>query len=312
MKKLAEELDVYNLENEEDFLKIYDKENITDLFKKHILTGIEDYDEWYNEYFIEYLYNDDLEELSEVYPSDMLEEHSRAMDALKNAIEVYLDDYYNDIFSYVYKDLNLEEDKIKFIYDLNDYLYNELDIDTIIDDSIDSIILDYLDKHDADIVERLKDIGIINTDVTFYELYDLDDSIGDSYTTTEHIDYDNRDAAFVDVGGTCLVGENGQTHAQVIQDWFDTFAEDEEDEEYNPELESKWHRPEDTEVESLTGAEYTVFGHILNDCIIIEDYNLDGVTMEDVIADIDRSGITYDKIYEYGNDEIQRVAKVVK
>ena len=172
--------------------------------------------------------------------------------------------------------------------------------------------------HNQDLTEcrayftELKDMGIINNEVTFYELYDLDDTIGDSYTTTERIDYDTRDAAFVDVGGTCLVGENGQTHAQVIQDWFNTFAEDEDDEEYNPELQSKWHRPKDTEVESLTGAEYTVFGHILNDCIIIEDYNLNGVTMEDVISDIDKAGITYDKIYEYGGDEIQRVAKVVK
>ena len=311
MKKLAEELNVYNLKNEEDFFKIYDKENITNLFKNNILFLIENHNEWYKEYFIEYLYDDYLEELDDSYPSEMLENHSSAFYDFKKAVEEYVEDYYNDIFSYIYQDLNIDENKIKFVYDLNDYLYNELDIDTIINDSMNSII-EYLDKHDSDITEELKDMGIINNEVTFYELYDLDDTIGDSYTTTERIDYDTRDAAFVDVGGTCLVGENGQTHAQVIQDWFNTFAEDEDDEEYNPELQSKWHRPKDTEVESLTGAEYTVFGHILNDCIIIEDYNLNGVTMEDVISDIDKAGITYDKIYEYGGDEIQRVAKVVK
>ena len=311
MRKLAEELDVYNLENEEDFFKIYDKENITNLFKNNILFLIENHNEWYKEYFIEYLHDDYLEELDDIYPSEMLENNSSAFNNLQNAVEEYVDDYYDDIFSYIYQDLNIDENKIKFVYDLNEYLYNELDIDTIINDSMNSII-EYLDEHDSDIVEELKNMGIINNEVAFYELSDLDDTIGDSYTTTNSIDYDTRDAAFVDVGGTCLIGENWQTHAQVIQDWFNTFAEDEEDEEYNPELQSTWHRPNDTEVEALTGAEYTVFGHILNDCIIIEDYNLDGVTMEDVISDIDKAGITYDKIYEYGNNELQRVAKVIK
>ena len=57
---------------------------------------------------------------------------------------------------------------------------------------------------------------------------------------------------------------------------------------------------------------YYAFGHILDNNIFIETYTLDNTSIDTIISDLKSSGINYDKIYEYGNDEILRVAKVIK
>jgi hypothetical protein len=61
----------------------------------------------------------------------------------------------------------------------------------------------------------------------------------------------------------------------------------------------------------LYNAKYTAFGHIINDCIIIEEATLNDTSIEQVISDIKENDINYDKIYNLFGREVTRVAKIL-
>ena len=305
MKKFAEKI-----EEGKQILDKFSKEKIEYALNQGFKVVMEDKDEdFYNEYFIEILPDEELENVKDDAPSEVLSNSSE----LEYFIERAFSDMFDEAFEEAYQILGLDLSDIKFIFDVNNEIYDELDQDAVIDE-FTSDVYKFLDNKRADIIVELEEMGIIRPDVLDpSEIVDVDDEIGSTFELNSTLDYDNRDAALVDIGGTVLIGENGQSHAQVIQDWFDTFAEEDDYEEsFNPELKSKWHRPNTEEVENLTGAEYCAFGHVLDENIFLETYTFEGISTDDVIADIDKAGITYDKVYEYANNEISRVAKVIK
>jgi hypothetical protein len=68
-------------------------------------------------------------------------------------------------------------------------------------------------------------------------------------------------------------------------------------------------RPKKDELNEKFNNEYCIFGHILDNNLFIENPD---ISIDKIISDIEMNGISYNKIYEYKNDNITRIAKVIK
>ena len=215
---------------------------------------------------------------------------------LKNKINDLLDERLYDYVLSFLKGKGFDED-VNLIFDIIDELDKDLLITTII-----FTINNYLVDNRKDILEYVEKMKIFQRSIDINKIDDIKDEIGESSKILKRPDYDNRDFAFVDIDGEVLISNKGQTHGQLIQEWLDTF---------DKELENGWYRPKDTEIKELTDAKYTAFGHVINDCIIIEDATLNDVSIEQVISDIKENNIDYNKIYDLFGREITRVAKLL-
>jgi hypothetical protein len=158
---------------------------------------------------------------------------------------------------------------------------------------------EFFEEYSQSYVKKMK---ILQSSLYIEEINNINDTVGDSSKILKHPDFDNRDFSFVDIDDEVLLSNKGKTHGQLIQEWLDTF---------DKELKDGWYRPKDTEIKELTNANYTVFGHAINNCIIIEDATLNDVSIEQVISDIKENNINYDKIYNLFGREVTRVAKIV-
>lgn len=215
---------------------------------------------------------------------------------LKSKIEgLLIDRNYEYVLSFL-KNEGLDED-VNLIFDIIDELDNDLLIKSII-----LTINDYLTDNKEEVLNYVKKMKILQGPLYIEEINDINDKIGDSLKILKYPDFDNRDSAFVDIDGEVLISNKGQTHGQLIQEWLDTF---------DKKLENGWYRPEDNEIKELINAKYTAFGHIINDCIIIEEATLNDTSIEQVISDIKENDIDYNKIYDLFGREITRVAKIL-
>ena len=215
---------------------------------------------------------------------------------LKDKINDLLDERLYDYVLSFLKEKGFDED-VNLIFDIIDELDKDLLITTII-----FTINNYLVDNRKDILEYVEKMKIHQRSIDINKIDDIKDEIGESSKILKRPDYDNRDFAFVDIDGEVLISNEGQTHGQLIQEWLDTF---------DKELENGWYRPKDTEIKELTDAKYTAFGHVINDCIIIEDATLNDVSIEQVISDIKENNIDYNKIYDLFGREITRVARLL-
>ena len=137
------------------------------------------------------------------------------------------------------------------------------------------------------------------------DVKELNDSIGDTSTLIGTLDISNRDYAFVDLDGNILIGDKDQFHEHILQNYLKTLNTD----KY---LRCNYGRPSGSQIEYVFNNEYCAFGHIIDNNIFIETYTLENISINDIISDINNAGIDYNKIYEYENDEITRVAKLIK
>ena len=185
-------------------------------------------------------------------------------------------------------------------------IIDSLDEDTVIEQFI-SDIESILEIEQDNILEELRKRKIIDSNlIDLDEVSDIDDSIGDIYELNEKLDYDTRESAFVDIDGTILISDKGKSHAQLIQDYIDkTLNED-------IKLEKEWYRPSEEEVQEILKNKYTAFGHVFDDNIFIETLWLENTSIDEIINDINNAGVDYNKIYEYANEEITRVARMIK
>ena len=133
----------------------------------------------------------------------------------------------------------------------------------------------------------------------------LNDSIGDTSTLIGTLDIYNRDYAFIDLDGNILIGDKDQFHEHILQDYLKTLNTDKH-------LRCDYGRPSGGQIEYVFNNEYCAFGHIIDNNIFIETYTLENISINDIISDINNAGIDYDKIYKYKDDEITRVAKLIK
>ncbi len=248
-------------------------------------------------YFIKMLPKETFKNLRDRSPSGILKESVNKYDGIIKFIEDNKSEICNRLL-YIFdvdfkeKDENLFNTIFKAIYS------NKIILDLI------DFVYDFLDFRGMRIVELLIELDIIDCNLVEPEkISNLDDEIGDTTILTDRLDYDTRDYAFVDIDGTVLTGDEGNSHAQIIQKYLD--------EQSGEKLEEEWGRPLMKEMDNFSN-QYYAFGHILDDNIFIETYTLDGTSIDKIISDLKSSGINYNKIYEYDGDEILRVAKVIK
>jgi 6-pyruvoyl-tetrahydropterin synthase len=183
----------------------------------------------------------------------------------------------------------------EFENDVADYVADNLydDIVALVTENISEFLENEAEKHNS---------FYYKNSVVANELCNIDDSIGEESEIIDTIDFDNRDAAFVDLDGEILVSDNGMTHAQLINEYL---------KEYDEELNDGWYRPDVEEIENKSGAERVAFGHIVNDNVwIIDDGTLTDISAEDVANDIKASGNKYTKIYSYDMRDVTRVAQL--
>jgi hypothetical protein len=251
-------------------------------------------DKFIKDYFIKNLSKEKLLQLKEKEPSEILDK-----DKAKIIIESFINNHLEDIFKGVYERLDIDGT-------IDTSIFNKFDKEKIFDDCIE-YLYDFLDYRELDVVSNLIDMGIIEERlINLDKIPELDDEIGDMTLLTDNIDYDTRESALVDIDGTILIGEHGSSHAQVLQKYINEVS----NEEYQ--LEDEWYRPGDDEINKVLNPQYTAFGHVIDKDIIIEEHSLKDVTIGKVISDIDDSNISYDKIYEYIDNKITRVARLVK
>lgn len=215
---------------------------------------------------------------------------------LKDKINDLLDErLYNYVLSF-FKEKSIDED-VNLIFDIIDELDKDLLITIII-----FTISNYLTYNKRDVLEYAEKMKILQRSIDIDRIDDIKDEVGESSKITNRVDFHNRDSAFVDIDGEVLISNEGQSHAQLIQEWLNTFGD--------KKLEKEFFRPDENEIKELTNAKYSVFGHVVNDCIIIEEGYLDNVSIEQVISDIKGNDISYAKIYSLFGREITRVAKM--
>ena len=244
------------------------------------------------DYFINTLPKDVFINLRDSSPSEILKTSVNEYDGIINFIEKNK----NKICNRLVYALDIEFDGT------NEDLFNEVYSDKILINLMD-FVYDFLDYREFDIVELLINMNLIDSKIIEpQKISDLDDSIGDVTILSDRLDYDTRDSAFVDIDGKILIGNKGNSHAQIIQDYLD---------ESGNKLENEWERPFMDEMDNFSD-KYYAFGHILDNNIFIETYTLDNTSIDTIISDIKNSEIDYNKIYEYARDEITRVAKVIK
>lgn len=278
----------------EDILNEFNKSDLEAEFERCVRVLMrEQQNTFLVDYFINTLPKDVFLNLRDSSPSEILKMSVNKYDGIINFIEKNK----NKICNRLVYALDIEFDG------MNEDLFNEVCSDKIINDLMD-FVYDFLDYREFDIVESLIDMNLIDSKIIEpQKISDLDDSIGDVTILSDRLDYDTRDYAFVDIDGTVLISDEGNSHAQIIQKYLD--------EQSGEKLEEEWGRPLMKEMDNFSN-QYYAFGHILDDNIFIETYTLDGTSVDKIISDLESSGINYKKIYEYSGDEILRVAKVIK
>lgn len=209
-------------------------------------------------------------------------------------VENYLMNNFNEIINNTYKYLGIEP--------INN-IENKFNWTEIINELIPSINI-FLNMKENDILQELKDEGIIKEKINIQDISKLDDKPGEEQDLSGYLDFNNRDKALVDIDGMILIGNEHQTHAQVIQEYLNTIKNDSI-------LEDGWTRPGNNEINRLFDNKYSAFGHILDNNIFIETFSCN-TSINKILNDIKKSGIEYEKIYEYDCETIKRVAKVIK
>ena len=255
-------------------------------------------EEFYNNYFIDILPSWELAIITVETPAEVFNES----DQKEKVINSFLSDYLNVILYNVYEKLDLTVNE-NIENTLNKEVLTTLNINEIIDNLTISIG-EFLDSKTDKILKQLKEDGLIAPEtIDIKDIPKLENNVGDEYMLTEQLDYDNRDKALVDIDGNILIGKNGQTHAQVIQDYLDEISSDKK-------LEDDYYRPSDDKLDEILNSEYSAFGHIVDNNILIEETTLDNITIDNVIQDIKNNDVYYEKIYNYNNNNnLTRVAR---
>ena len=254
-------------------------------------------EEFYNNYFIDILPSWELAIITVETPAEVFNES----DQKEKVINSFLSDYLNVILYNVYEKLDLTVNE-NIENTLNKEVLTTLNINEIID-SLTISISEFLDSKTDKILKQLKEDGLITPEtIDIKDIPELENNVGDEYMLTEQLDYDNRDKALVDIDGNILIGKNGQTHAQVIQDYLDEISSDKK-------LEDDYYRPGDDKLDEILNHEYSAFGHIVDNNILIEETTLDNITIDNVIQDIKNNDVYYEKIYNYNNNNLTRVAR---
>lgn len=136
--------------------------------------------------------------------------------------------------------------------------------------------------------------------VKFNDLSSIDDSVGDTQCLfdNEKIDYDSREAPIVFLNGELLVGEKNETHTQVIQEYIDSFDEDDD-----------FYRMDEEKLEQI-GFNDVVFAHLLGDVVIADEFI--GNASAERFAQQCKKELNVNKVYFFEGTTVTRLAKYKK
>lgn len=224
--------------------------------------------------FVDEEYNSCLEEFIEYSTPEELEE------VYKNILNKY-GDMFIEQFD---KENNVNTDD--YYWDI----LNELNSNDMLK-KVHDLFLEFANKHIDD--------PKFNKYLTNSQLKELNDEIGDKITNYTNRDYDNREKCFIDINGEIIVSDEGETHATLVNKYLDSVGKET--------FENDYYRPAQEELENMV--DKFGFGEIDNDIFFVEDDTFYGnMSAKEIIDDIMKSGIDYEKIYTIKNNKLTRVA----
>lgn len=204
----------------------------------------------------------------------------------------YLDHIYDNLI--VNLQYNIEK---KYKLDVNDDVIEQL---------VEEFLVKPFDSKEEKIFNRVKEqymesnVCLDNDKVKFSDLSDIDDFIGDTQYLfdDERIDYDSREVPVVYLNGELLVGEKNETHTQVIQEYIDSFDEDDD-----------FYRMDEEQLNEM-GFNDVVFAHLLDD-VVIADEIFGNVSVKKFSQQC-KSELGVDKVYFFDGTYVTRLAKYKK
>lgn len=183
----------------------------------------------------------------------------------------------------------------------------ELDVnDDVIEQLVEEFLVKPFDSKEEKIFNRVKEqymesnVCLDNDKVKFSDLSDIDDFIGDTQYLfdDERIDYDSREAPVVYLNGELIVGEKNETHTQVIQEYIDSFDEDDD-----------FYRMDEEKLEQM-GFNDVVFAHLLGDVVIADEFI--GNVSAERFAQQCKKELNVNKVYFFDGTTVTRLAKYKK
>lgn len=204
----------------------------------------------------------------------------------------YLDDIYDNLI--VNLQYKLEE---KYEFNVNDNVIEQL---------VEEFLVKPFDSKEEKIFNNVKEkymennVRSDNDKVKFSDLSDIDDYIGDTQYLfdDEKIDYDSREAPVVYLNGELIVGEKNETHTQVIQEYIDSFDEDDD-----------FYRMDEEQLNEM-GFNDVVFAHLLGDVVIADEFI--GNVSAERFAQQCKKELNVNKVYFFEGTTVTRLAKYKK
>ena len=266
--------------------------------------------------------------LAELFPTDDLDYdmNQTAYEGVKNInSEEYLDGIISsDVLVSEYNswldDYN-SEDELSITDNCVSEIADDIPSDTDFEEEFDRAQDKYMEDN-----ERLYGFGEENQDEpeeldydeksanvdTWSDLSELDDNIGDTteVESTENLDYDTRDAAFIYIAGDCIQGGHGETHAQILEKYLEDVGKgDRIPKDFEGDGDIGGSRPSQARMERLTGTKDIAFGHIVDNMAFIEVLE-SGANEDDVAkACVKQLGVDKAYFYDTNNYLVQRLAK---
>ena len=143
----------------------------------------------------------------------------------------------------------------------------------------------------------------------FDDLHDYGDSVGDTtkIKDRQHMDYGNREGAFVYIDGKIISGYNGETHTELVVNYIDKHKD-----EFDTDIDTNGiTRLTDSKMEDVGFNDYA-FGHLYYDMAFIDSYS-GSIDISDVASQCKKK-LSIDKVYylDTKNDSVTRLAKYRK
>ena len=204
----------------------------------------------------------------------------------------YLDYIYNNLIA------NLQ-------YDLGEK-YGLNASENVVEQLVEELLVKPFDSKEEQNFNKVKEqymesnIGSYDDKVKFSDFSDIDDFIGDTQYLfdDERIDYDSMEAPVVYLNGELIVGEKNETHTQVIQEYIDSFDEDDD-----------FYRMDEEKLEQM-GFNDVVFAHLLGDVVIADEFI--GNVSDERFAQQCKKELNVNKVYFFEGTTVTRLAKYKK
>ena len=246
------------------------------------------------------------------YASDMLDE-----DELK-------DEYIALIESDMKPDdeLNVEDSDFDFIASqMSDDAFDSEIFKNNFDNAVESVMIEFEQNREFNDAEDGFENESIDDEEDSYvnnpsELLEHDDKVGDVvYIENDaHIDYDNRDYAFIYIDGEIYYNDEDSSlsHSELLVEYLQEHGEDDNIPEDMLNGKKEDSRPTKQRLQRLTGGEYVAFGHVMDNVAYVE--TLVGSVDAETVSKACKKQLDVAKVYQLDTAQqlVRRLAKSIK